>query len=263
MKVQTNTFFTLRERTTWEACDAGLLLWRGNIVRILGLFSLPLIILVAIGEFIPVGIDIVFFFAVVWWLKPFFDRFALHIVQARFFNQDISGKKLFKGLAKNIFRALLGDLLWRRFSPRRAAIMPLRILESLKGSKLKKRKQSLDRGGIKFCVILTILCAILEIVLWCGEILFLYLLDELFDINLLAPGGNHSRFWNVYILYLINYIIVETIYVCAGFSLYINARIIVEGWDLQLQLSSNPHDADMAQEENKNNKENENNENKK
>jgi hypothetical protein len=120
--------------------------------------------------------------------------------------------------------------------------MPLRILESLKGAKLKQRKQSLDRGGIKFCVTLTILCGALEIILWCGEILFLYLLDDLFDINLLSSGDGHSKFWHVYILYLINYIIVETIYVCAGFSLYINARIIVEGWDLQIQLSP-PRDA--------------------
>jgi hypothetical protein len=32
--------------------------------------------------------------------------------------------------------------------------------------------------------------------------------------------------------------LVETLYVCMGFSLYINSRIEVEGWDIEITFRS-------------------------
>jgi hypothetical protein len=32
----------------------------------------------------------------------------------------------------------------------------------------------------------------------------------------------------------VNFLVVESIYVCMGFGLYLNSRVEVEGWDLEL-----------------------------
>ena len=42
----------------------------------------------------------------------------------------------------------------------------------------------------------------------------------------------------IFALWCFNYMLVETIYVCMGFSLYINSRIEVEGWDLEIKFRS-------------------------
>jgi hypothetical protein len=38
----------------------------------------------------------------------------------------------------------------------------------------------------------------------------------------------------IFIAFCFNYILVESLYVCMGFGLYINSRVEVEGWDLQI-----------------------------
>jgi hypothetical protein len=233
----TNNTITLRERTSFQACDAGLLLWRKNIVPLLLVVAIPVAILFAIGEAVPVLIHVFIFYGVIWWLKPLFERFILHIIQIRFFNENAKGAALRKNFLKNTLRGLAGDLLWRRFSPYRSVIMPLRILENLKGKKLSARKETLARGGIRFGVFLTIFCLSLELLLYAGEFLFYAIFNQLVDLSFLLKADGSVSFYLVFIPYLINYIVMETIYVCAGFSVYINSRIIVEGWDLQLMLN--------------------------
>ncbi|GMO26087.1 MAG: hypothetical protein Ta2B_06070 [Termitinemataceae bacterium] len=235
MNLYKNVFFPLRERTGFGACDCGLLLWRSNFLPLAISFAIPLTVLAAAGSFLSADINTIIFTSVTWWLKPLFDRLALHIIQIRFFNKDAQGKTLYKGIFKNTLKALAGDLLWRRFSIKRSVIMPIRILESLKGQKLLKRKKTLERGGIGFGIFLTIFCLCLEVLLFASTLVFYYFLEEVSSYLEIFSGEN-SSFWLCAIPYLINYIIVETMYVCCGFSLYINSRVIVEGWDLQLIL---------------------------
>ncbi|GMO32031.1 MAG: hypothetical protein Ta2F_07860 [Termitinemataceae bacterium] len=232
------TFFALRERTSFQACDAALLIWRKNIVSLLLVFVIPITILVAIGILVPVLIHLAVFIGVIWWLKPLFERFALHIIQIRFFNTNAKGKALRKNFLKHTLKGLCGDLLWRRFTPYRSVIMPLRILENLKGKKLSERKLILTRGGIQFGIFLTIFCISLELLLYASEALFFTIFNQLVDMSFLYQTNGKISFYIIYIPYLINYIVMETIYVCAGFSVYINSRIIVEGWDLQLMLNT-------------------------
>ena len=147
----------LRSRSVWEAVDSGVLLWRSNFIYFILSFSVPVWVtacgLRLLSEelfFIP--------YISLWWLKPLFDRIVLYVVSKRFFdapsNSDL--KALCRGIAE-MSRGLLGDLLWRRFSPGRAAKMPIRVLEHLGSKQFSQRKKILESGGINFCSFIGIL----------------------------------------------------------------------------------------------------------
>ncbi|AEF81560.1 hypothetical protein [Leadbettera azotonutricia] len=220
----------LRRRNAWEAADSGLLLWRENFLYLIPVFAIPVWVAACGLRFIPEHLRWLSWVAL-WWLKPLFDRLALQVVSSRFF-----GGRVMKGFWGNFCRGLMGDLLWRRFSPFRSASMPLRILERLKHKQYRKRKKALGAGGLDFCFLLSILGLIAEAGLLGGESIF-----TLATVEILFPNISYS-FWDnlvdtellLYIGYCFNYIIVETMYVCMGFGLYINSRVEVEGWDLQI-----------------------------
>jgi hypothetical protein len=226
---------TLRRRSIWEAADSGLLLWRENFVYFLPFCALPFWICAFVLRLLPDTAHL-WSWLVLWFLKPLFDRAALHVVSIRFFESPAGLKRISKGLGKSIFRGLAGDMLWRRFSPWRSAMMPVRILEGLKARRVRQRKKILVKGGIDFCVVITIWGFLLEWVLLAGEILFGFLMIEIFREDLLA---NMDDFWGkgelfFFTAWCINYMLVESMYVCMGFGLYINSRVAVEGWDLEI-----------------------------
>jgi hypothetical protein len=171
-----------------------------------------------------------------WWLLPLFDRFALQVVSRRFFDPQAELKSLFKGLGGGLKKGIVGDLLWRRFSPFRSARMPVMVLEKLKGKTLRQRKRKLHGNGLGFGFPITALCIILHLVLVLGEYAFIFAMYEIarpgyyagFDAfieseNLLCPA-----------LAWFTLVLIETLYVCMGFGLYINSRVETEGWDIEL-----------------------------
>jgi hypothetical protein len=226
---------TLRRRSPWEAADAGLLLWRNSFIYFLPFFALPLWVCAFGLRMLPENLRPWSWLAL-WFLKPLFDRPALHIISVRFFENDSGAARLLRGLGKSVFRGLPGDLLWRRFSPLRSVMMPPRILENLKGGEIRKRKQNLAKGGIYFCVFLTVWGIVLEAALLGGEILFsLIMIDIIQEDYFSSPGDFFSRLEIFFFAaWCLNYILVESIYVCMGFGLYINSRVEVEGWDLEI-----------------------------
>jgi hypothetical protein len=242
----------LRRRGLWEAADSGLLLWRRNLGYFIPFFAIPfwlsafgLLFLSMSKTILPFGLFGNFplgrAWVVLWWLNPLFDRFILHVAAARYFEPHSSFPSLFRGLPGSLFRGLPGDLLWRRFSPWRAVMMPLRVLEGpavrSRGAwrRVADRKRALSGGGFHFCIFLTAWCHLLQWILIAGEILFVLLISRQFNVtlpdlgNLLEMGGLYF-----YTLWCVNYLVAESLYVCMGFGLYLNSRVEVEGWDIEL-----------------------------
>jgi hypothetical protein len=244
----------LRRRSLWEAADSGLLLWRRNLGYFIPFFALPfwicaftLLSLSLTKTVQPSGsfgnFPLFRAWFILWWLNPLFDRFILHVVAARYFEPYSSFPGLLRGLGGSICRGLPGDLLWRRFSPWRAAVMPLRVLERTavrngrtgKQPRVASRKRALSGGGLHFCIFLTIWCPLLQWVLIAGETFFIFFIARQF--NLTLPGsGNPFAMGGLYYytLWCVNYLVVESLYVCMGFGLYLNSRVEVEGWDIEL-----------------------------
>jgi hypothetical protein len=229
---------TLRRRSGWEAADMGILLWRQNWPALFLFFGIPSGLFSLALFCIPGDEEIMAYImgAVLWWPKPFFDRFALYIAAARFFEPEARMGRLFKGLGKSLIRGLAGDLLWRRFSPCRSSRMPLRVLEGLKGKALQRRLNVMNDRGLHFGFPLTVIFLALGGALAYGELAFIYGIFEL-----LQPGylGGFWDNWEVFskaslALSWFNGLFVETLFVCAGFGVYINTRVETEGWDIEL-----------------------------
>jgi len=227
-----------RRRSGWEASDLGVFLWRSNLVPMLLFMGIPAALLISV-YMITARMDIEWVsqivMVLVWWLKPLLDRFGLQVVSVRFFKPRSPIRDLFKDLGKTLRTGLLGDLLWRRFSPYRSARMPLLVLERVKGKTYRRRKQLLTRNGLGFGLPLTFICIGISMALNLGELLFLQNIFSSFS----DGPGNIFEFINekkylFSVLFYINELLIETLYVCMGFCLYINSRVETEGWDIEL-----------------------------
>jgi hypothetical protein len=225
----------LRQRSGWEAADAGVLLWRKNFFRFLPFAALPLVLFVPAFVLLPAWLRI-WGCVVLWWLKPLFDHLILGVISVRFFEPGARTKRLLRGVGRTLGKGLAGDLLWRRLSPWRSARMPVRLLEGLKGKKARERLRDLEGRGLNFGILLTFFSLVLEYLLLGGELLFCAMTLELvmpgFVSSFIEFSGGLRAF--IFFAYGINYLLVESLYVCMGFGLYINSRIEREGWDLQL-----------------------------
>ncbi|MCL2093661.1 MAG: DUF4129 domain-containing protein [Treponema sp.] len=227
----------LRRRGLWEAADSGVLLWRSNAVHFIPFFAIPFWIIACGLRLFPEAYS-AYSYLILWWLKPLFDRLVLHVVARRFFGlPGIEEKRsLSRGLGRSLWRGLAGDLSWRRFSPNRAAHMPIRLLEEIRPREIRSRKKALAPGGLNFCFLITILCLLMEGMLLFGEIIF-----SIMMIQIIVPSafeyfqyGFQNAEIFIFAAYCLNYFLVESLYVCMGFGLYINSRVEVEGWDLQI-----------------------------
>lgn len=257
----------LRKRSAWEAADAGLLLWKRNLGYFIPFFAIPFWICAfalrlspalvlggydtfydalsgdsvfgGIGGFLFGGLPLAGSWLILWWLSPLFDRFILHVAAKRFFDPNVSFSALFRGLGRNLGRGLVGDLLWRRLSPWRAAMLPLRLLEwESRGNRrrIRKRKQVLTGGGLHFCIFLSSWCFILQWILLAGEVLFILMISVMFFNLHLASFGDFFAGKGLYFYtgWCVNFLVVESVYVCMSFGLYLNSRVEVEGWDIEL-----------------------------
>ena len=225
----------LRHRSRWEAVDAGLLMWRENFSVLLIVFALPLWICAFALRIIPDNFRYLSWL-ILWLLRPLFERPVLHVISVRFFEKSAGIKRLCRGLFKTMFRGLAGDLTWRRFSPLRAAMMPVRTLEALKFRQTGERRRTLKKGRLGFCSILTLWALTMEVVLLGGGIFFCYIMLELIQGGLFNSIKDIFESWEllIYAAWCINSMLVGSLYVCMGFSLYLNCRVELEGWDLEI-----------------------------
>lgn len=238
---------TLRRRSGWEAADMGILLWRLNWKPLLLFTGIPITLCTVAARFIPPE-KLFIANIILWWVLPLIDRFTLQVVSVRFFEPGSPAKRLFKGLGKTIRQGLAGDLLWRRFSLWRSARMPIVALEKQKGRQLRRRREFLSRNSLDFGFPLTLICLGLKTILSLGEAAFIYVICRLF-----FPWA-FPNLWtfleNSMTIMLItgwfNNILIESLYVCMGFGLYINSRVETEGWDIELLFKENAQKAPGA-----------------
>ena len=222
-----------------EASDAGLYLWRQNFSAFIPFFIIPFLLFAFLLRIILPDNFRYFSWLIVWLLKPLFDRLVLHVISVRFFDKDTKIKQLLHGLWKSIFRGLAGDILWRRFSPLRSAMMPVRVLEqNIKTrARYKERRKNLDKGGIGYCFFLTIWGIAVEAALLTGIFFFIISMSENFTGNSIFSLESYAII-EIFLFsaWCVNLVLVESIYVCMGFSLYINSRTETEGWDIEIML---------------------------
>jgi len=235
----------LRRRSPWEAMDLGLTMlqrwWRHVYVPHL-LFALPLMA-AALGagwwlERAWVAL------AILWWLKPAYDRVVLHVLSRAVFGELPTTRAVFRAakewLGTGLFRALV-----LRPSLSRSFTLPVRQLEGQSGRAGRERRAVLGRRVGSYATWLTATCLLIEVFVLgtsFGMITELFMpakASEGVDFFQLVfgsgEGGSFIEFDDA-LAYGAAVLVLEPFYVAAGFGLYLNRRTMLEGWDIEVAL---------------------------
>jgi hypothetical protein len=236
----------LRPRSAWESVDLG--------VGMLREWWRPLYASFAV-VFLPVAAACLWAgwttgklwlaMLLLWWLKPLFDRVALHVASRAVFG-DVLGVRATLAQARNwlgtgLFAALL---IPGRIDTARSFHLPVKQLEGQRWRAARARRALLGRRTHGYAVWLTLACLHFELV-------FVWSADMLWDLVLPAKSQEGTSIWeamfegaafdNVFTVadfaaYALAVFVIEPLYVAAGFALYLNRRTLLEGWDLEVAL---------------------------
>jgi hypothetical protein len=175
-----------------------------------------------------------------WWLKPVYDRAVLHVLSRAVFGEMQGVRAALANtrewLASGLFRALT----FGRFDMARSFHLPVVQLEGQRGAAARERRTVLGRRGRSYAVWLTVICLHFEaVVYWSLQLLATMLLPatavdtrDFFDALASGTAWNYAGV----LAYAGVILIVEPLYVAAGFALYLNRRTLLEGWDLEVAL---------------------------
>lgn len=227
----------LRQRSHWSAIDLGMLLarrwWRSLLLSWLVPALTVYLLLALLLQDHPQLVILI-----VWWLKPLFERFPLYIVSRRLFGEQTHALDALRAYREVCRPDLLPWQLWRRLNPLRSFVMPVTLLEKLQGKRREKRLGVLQMEASGPATWLTVIGAHIEglFPLFYLGLISLLLPPELLDIDLLSGVLEQQAgvLWLASTLTFITMALVAPFYVTCGFMLYINRRVSLEGWDLEL-----------------------------
>ena len=132
-----------RRRSAWESADLGL---RMVARRPFFYFALHFFTLLPIYALIslPFYNNPTWVLFILWWLKPAFEAGLVLALSKQVFGQPLQFSGCLKDAWANMWRyRIVGDLLWRRFSLRRAVVLPVTVLEKVKGSQHAQRRREI------------------------------------------------------------------------------------------------------------------------
>ena len=197
----------IRPRTQWEAIDLGVRLVSEHAISLLkgwmaSVFPLCLVILIACYNSIGWGMFLI------WWLKPIWERVALHPLSRSLFGEHPTWRETMRVLPKELrknYRLVSvgvvltsigwlvhsgdGDadakaglavfywfivigLLFYRSGLNRSLVLPVQYLEGLEGQRYKSRMQILSYRSSSSAVGLTFICLFVEVLLFASQIIF-------------------------------------------------------------------------------------------
>lgn len=242
MKLETLTV-ELRPRSSWEAMELGAALVRRHAAAIWtpwllvtgAVFVLLNLAAWAVGQ-------IWLAWLLMWWLRPVFDRIPQYVLSRAVFGSVPGTAETLRAQLRWGWKPMLGHLTWRRFSPMRAAMLPIDLLEGADPARLAERRRVIGGGVSGPAVLLTLACQNFLLAL----VLSAVLLVTLFVPNELLPEAARAAWamlsedppaWALIALNAADWLAVafiEPFYVGAGFGLYLNRRTQLEAWDLEI-----------------------------
>ncbi len=228
----------LRQRSAWEALDLGFAIarqWWPTLLASLVLVAGPITLVVS---FLCVEVPWLGLM-ILWWLKPLFERMPLLIISRRFFGERLGPLEAVRMVDRAFLAGLLGLLTWRRLSPLRSYLAPVEALEGLWGPERRARANLIARSQTAAAGSLTYFFFFVEVVIFFAVFVLL---------AMIIPGETHFGEWLgdffrgesgwhlilANVIYVAAMVTVMPFYAAAGFALYINRRVDLEGWDIDL-----------------------------
>ncbi len=232
----------IRLRDPWEAVDLGFILlrthWRPVMISWLAVtvpVSAALFILFWNHLWVPP--------LVIWWLKPALDRVVLHVLAKATFGEVPSLRETLKHAPRLLHRGFLATLFWRRLSPQRSFVLPVWQLEEQPGDGFRKRCNVLLRKGRTQAIFLTFVCLGFHVAIFFSALAALSLFTPMgsdFEVMsaVFGSGSERVRWVDVLLsmLPIATVTLLEPFYVAGGFALYLNRRVELEGWDLEVSF---------------------------
>lgn len=231
----------LRQRSSWEAIDLGVAMyrrWWKPTTRAWLTCVFPVY-----GVVWALLHDTPFWaFVLLWWLKPLWDRVPLLVLSRTLFGEEPRLTEVLRALPRLWRRHLIQSLLLLRLDPARSFYLPVLQLEGNDRRGRRRRRAALMQTMGGPAAWLTLTCLGLELVVFAGLLgLVLLMIPESPE---MAVSVLWERFWEgtsppwlgvaIAASAAVATAIVEPLYVAAGFSLYLNRRTRLEGWDIEL-----------------------------
>ena len=231
-----NLQFKASVRSGWQAIDLGFLMarawWRPLFISgalPATLLFLPLLFLLPS--------DPVWAVVIIWWLAPFWERLPLYFASRKIFGEIVSQAVVFSQLKSLYLNDAIPWLLWRRFGFQRAFDAPVSVLEQLRGSPRSARINVLHGKYSDVALWNQFVCFLTELIFFLGMwILVDFFIPEdlgyhAFDVNNdLTLAGE----WLIAAAAFFALIFITPFHAMAGFALYLNRRIELEAWDIEI-----------------------------
>jgi hypothetical protein len=228
--------FSASVRSGWQAIDLGFLMasawWRPLFV--VGALP-PLVLFVGLLIFFsdqPYWAGII-----IWWLKPFWERLPLFYGSRSVFGEEPDQYGILLQTTSLILKDTIPWLLWRRFSFQRAFDAPVTVLEGLKGKARRQRLQVLHGKYSDIALSNQLICFCFEWIFCIGmaTLILFFIPDDLglefYDtVEELTMAGQ----WLYTLCWFIAMVLVMPFHTMAGFALYLNRRIELEAWDIEI-----------------------------
>lgn len=226
-----------RPRLGWEGLDLGFALarqWFVPLWLLWWLSMLPLALLALLAS----GLHPAWWLLMLWWCKPLAEvPLLVWASRALFGEQQAPFRQCLALWRASLHRALIGQLLWRRLGSRRSFVLPITLLEGLRGRAARDRRRLLLDGDAS-PVWLTIVCYHFEAILWVSALALTQMLVPeglpSLDLGSALSETDSPAYWISALAYLGAFSLIAPFYVCAGFALYLTRRTALEAWDLEL-----------------------------
>lgn len=230
----------IRLRDPWEAIDLGFILMRKHWSHVIGLW-LALVVPLCAGLYACFWNHLWVPPAIIWWLMPVLDRLVLHVLAKATFGEIPSIRDSIRQPGKLLRNGFFATLLWRRLSPQRSFVLPVWQLEEQSGRGFRQRCAILLRRGRTQAILLTLTCLSFHAVVFFSLLATVSLfvpagadfqvMDAAF-----GSGSDRVRWLDVLLslLPILSISFIEPFYVGGGFALYLNRRVELEGWDLEV-----------------------------
>jgi len=225
----------LRERTGLEAADLGFAMarawWRPLAATWLALVLPAGCVIVGLLRDSPAWA-----IALLWWLRPAFARIPLHVLSLELFGERATLAGTARALPRLLRSGLFTSLVTRRLSLTRTFLQPVLQLEGLRGAARNARAAVLARNETGAAAAAATVIAHLNGAFISGLLLFVQLATprEAAWSVLSLVSGDTAVPGVLPALYLVGISVFEPLLVACGFGLYLNRRVYLEGWEIEL-----------------------------
>jgi hypothetical protein len=148
-----------------------------------------------------------------------------------------------------LFSGLFAALTWRRFDFARAFVLPIDVLERLSWRRRWKRNRTLQKNTRSQAALTQIAFMHIEVAVYLSLIVLVILFTPnnlKVDITPFMFGAEVPMWWTwvTGVFYITAITLIEPFYVAAEFALYLNRRVALEAWDIEVDLKRGlEHDA--------------------